>query len=59
MRPTSREVMTDMYRTSLVASIAALVLFAYAQARGMDPMNLLSGGHTPSPHSGGRSIYHK
>ena len=48
-----------MYRLSLAASLIALALFAYAQARGMDPMNLFNGSHTSSPYSGGRSVYHK
>ena len=48
-----------MYRISLIASVAAFVLFAYAQARGMDPMNLFNSSHTSSPSSGGRSVYHK
>jgi hypothetical protein len=50
-----------MYRTSLVAGIVALTLFAWAQARGLDPTNLFSGSgsHTSTPYSGGRSVYHK
>ncbi len=48
-----------MYRISLIASLAALAFFTYAQARGMDPMNLFNSSHTSSPGSGGRSVYHK
>jgi len=56
---TAAEAATDMFRISLIASLAAVALFAYAQARGLDPLELFAGSHNSSPTSGGRSVYHK
>jgi hypothetical protein len=50
-----------MYRASLIASVVAMVVFAWAQARGMDPTNMFSGSgsHTSTPYSSGHNTYHK
>ncbi|MBI2315870.1 MAG: hypothetical protein HYU75_02220 [Betaproteobacteria bacterium] len=36
-----------MYRANLIASLIAVALFAYAQARGIDPLSFLDGDRTP------------
>jgi hypothetical protein len=47
-----------MYRASFAASLLALVLFVWAQARGMDPANLFRNGPSHGSSST-RSTYHK
>ena len=48
-----------MHRTNFVYSLIALALFAYAQARGYDPLSFLDGDRPVKSLSSSRSTSHK
>ena len=48
-----------MHRANLVFSLLALALFAYAQARGYDPLSFLDGDKPVKSASSARSTSHK